>query len=187
MPTGQALIFHYFITSSDMVQLSGDTNDTACRSGTSIAGLLGLFVSSPAKIISSRMNDDGTANNALGANQLDELVGGGTLAIALAISLEVAQVTYMANLILRSTMCLAMGVEVGTSRCAPVCIVTELMDVHATLGIRVVASDIPRDSGWGRLGLLLEGNGAGDLRVTSDGCDCSDHFDKIWIGYLMVW
>jgi len=90
MPTSKALLFHYFITSLNMVCLSGDTNDTASRSGTGIASLLGLLVSSLAKIISSRVNDDGTANNALGANQFDELVGGRALAIALAISLEVA-------------------------------------------------------------------------------------------------
>jgi hypothetical protein len=58
---------------------------------------------------------------------------------------------------------------VGSGGCAAVGVVTELMDVEATLGIWVVTSDIPCNGGWGRLGRLLEGNGSGDLRVTSDG------------------
>jgi hypothetical protein len=42
------------------------------------------------------------------------------------------------------------------------------MDVDATLSIGVVASNIPGDDGRGGLRLLLEGNSAGNLRVTSD-------------------
>ncbi len=51
------------------------------------------------------------ANNALRADQLDELVGGRSLAIALSIGLEVAKVPNMANLISRSTVCLAVWVD----------------------------------------------------------------------------
>jgi hypothetical protein len=42
------------------------------------------------------------------------------------------------------------------------------MDVNTTLSVGVIASDIPRDGGGGGLGVLLEGNSASDLRVTSD-------------------
>jgi hypothetical protein len=62
---------------------------------------------------------------------------------------------------------------VRTGRCAAVGVVAELMDVHATLSIWVVALDIPCDGGGGALRLLLEGNGTGDLRVTSDGSNCT--------------
>lgn len=58
---------------------------------------------------------------------------------------------------------------VGTSRCTAVGVVSELMNVHATLSIWVVSSDIPCDGSWGRLGRLFEGDGSGDLRVTSNG------------------
>jgi hypothetical protein len=51
------------------------------------------------------------ANNALRADQLDELVGGRSLAIALSIGLEVAKVPNMADLISRSTVCLAVWVD----------------------------------------------------------------------------
>lgn len=46
-----------------------------------------------AKVISASVDNDGTAEDALGADQLDELVGDGTLGVALTIGLEVAQVT----------------------------------------------------------------------------------------------
>lgn len=55
-----------------------------------------------------------------------------------------------------------------TGGCAAVRVVTKLMDVNTTLSVGVIASDIPRDGGGGGLGVLLEGNSASDLRVTSD-------------------
>jgi hypothetical protein len=64
------------------------------------------------------------------------------------------------------------SLTVRSSGCAAVGVVTELVDVHATLRIGIVAGDVPRDSGGGRLGGLLKGNGAGDLRVTSNECNC---------------
>lgn len=51
------------------------------------------------------------ANNALRADQLDQLVGDGALAIALGVGLEVAQVTDVAVLISWGTVCLAVGVD----------------------------------------------------------------------------
>ena len=38
---------------------------------------------------------------------------------------------------------------VRTSACAAICVVAELMDVHATLGGRVVAADVVGDGGGG--------------------------------------
>lgn len=60
------------------------------------------------------------------------------------------------------------GLTVGAGGRAAVGVVTEGVDVHATLGVGVVASDVPRDGGRGRLGSLLKGDGSGDLGVTSD-------------------
>lgn len=54
------------------------------------------------------------------------------------------------------------------SRGAAIGVVTEGVDVHATLGAGVVAGDIPDDLGGGGLGLLLEGNLASDLGVTTE-------------------
>lgn len=50
-----------------------------------------------------------------------------------------------------------------TGRGATVGVVTKGVDVHATLGIGIVARDVPRDLGGSGLGLLLEDESSGDL------------------------
>lgn len=57
------------------------------------------------------------------------------------------------------------------SRGAAVGVVTELVNVDAALGVGVVASQVPGDGGGGVLISLLEGDSAGDLGVTTDGCN----------------
>lgn len=123
------------------------------------------------------MDDDGAANDALGANELDEVVGHGALGVALGIGLNVAQVTNMAVLVGPVAVGLAMGVEVRAGGGAAVGVVTKGVDVHATLGIGIMASDVPGDGSGTVLGLLLEDNGAGDLGVTTDDSNSLDHFD----------
>jgi len=58
-----------------------------------------------------------------------------------------------------------------TSGCAAVGVVTERVDMYATLGVGIIASDVVCDGSWGRLGGLLESDGACDFGVTSDGCN----------------
>jgi hypothetical protein len=60
---------------------------------------------------------------------------------------------------------------VRASRGAAVGVVAEGVDVHATLGVGVVAGDVPGDDGGRRLGLLLKGDSTSDLRVTTDDSD----------------
>lgn len=74
------------------------------------------------------------AENALLANQFDMLVLDRSLSISLRICLEVAQVTDVSVLIFWGTVLLAVWVEVRSSACAAVGVITELVDVHATLG-----------------------------------------------------
>jgi hypothetical protein len=62
-------------------------------------------------IINARITFQTYANDALRTDQLDELVGGCALAIALGISLEVSEITYMANLIGGGTMSLGVRVD----------------------------------------------------------------------------
>jgi hypothetical protein len=57
---------------------------------------------------------------------------------------------------------------VRTSGCATVGVVTKGVDVHATLGVSVVAGDVPANGGEGVLRLLLKGDGALDVRVTTN-------------------
>jgi hypothetical protein len=61
---------------------------------------------------------------------------------------------------------------VRTSGCAAIGVVTELMDVHATLSIRVITLDVPSDGGRGGFRALLESHMASDLGVTPDDGNC---------------
>lgn len=140
------------------------------------------------------------ADNTLWADQLDKLVGGRTLSIALSIGLEVSKVSNVAGLISWGTVSLSVWVDysmihqplpiyvlypssprtVGACGCAAICVITKLVDVHATLSIGVIAGDVPGDGGWGRLGLLLESDGSGDLGVPTNGCNCG----RTWLARI---
>lgn len=57
---------------------------------------------------------------------------------------------------------------------AAVGVVTELVDVEGTLGVGVVALDVPGDVGGGTLVGLFEGHSAGDLGITAENSDCGE-------------
>jgi hypothetical protein len=136
------------------------------------------------------------ADDALGANELDEQVGHGALGVALGVGLEVAEITDMAGLIGAVTVSLVVGVDCRTQksavhspreanrrgcrltvragRGAAVGVVAKGVDVETALGVGVVAADVPGDGGRGRLGLLLEDDGAGDLGVTTEDGNCQE-------------
>jgi hypothetical protein len=61
---------------------------------------------------------------------------------------------------------------VRTSGGAAVGVVTELVNMESTLSVGVVAGDVPGDGGRGALVSLLEGDGAGDLSVTTEDSNC---------------
>jgi fructose-1-phosphate kinase PfkB-like protein len=86
---------------------------TAGGTGTSVTSLLGLLGATSAEVISAGVDDQGTAQDALGTEQLDELVLHGAGRIALGIGLEVAQVTDVALGVGGSTVGLAEGVDYG--------------------------------------------------------------------------
>jgi hypothetical protein len=65
------------------------------------------------------------------------------------------------------------SLTVRTSTSAAVGVVTESVDVHATLSVGVVAGHVPGHGGVGALGGLLEGDGALDVGVTTDNGNCS--------------
>jgi hypothetical protein len=69
---------------------------------------------------------------------------------------------------------------VRTGGCATIGIVPELMDVHATLSVWVIALDIPGDGGWRGFGALLEGHMASDLGVSSDDGNCEEGLSAKW-------
>ena len=82
-----------------------------------------------AQIILTTVDNNGSAENRVLAKERNESVGLGTLGNTLSVGLDVTEVTNVADLILRSTVGLAKGVEVGASRSATVGVVTELVDV----------------------------------------------------------
>lgn len=53
-------------------------------------------------------------------------------------------------------------------RSAAVGVVTELVDVHASVGVGIVAGDVVADGGWRGLGGLFEGDGTLDVGVTPE-------------------
>jgi hypothetical protein len=60
---------------------------------------------------------------------------------------------------------------VRAGRGAAVGVVTELVDVDTTLGVGVVAGEVPRDGGGGVLVGLLKGDSALDVGVSTDDSD----------------
>jgi hypothetical protein len=60
---------------------------------------------------------------------------------------------------------------VRAGRGTAVGVVTELVDVEATLGVGVVTGDVPGDGGGRVLVGLLEGDSAGDLGVSAEDSD----------------
>lgn len=66
---------------------------------------------------------------------------------------------------------IVMRLTVRTSGCAAVGVVTESMDVHATLSVGVVAGDVPCDGGVGVLVRLLKGDGTLDVGVSTEDSD----------------
>jgi hypothetical protein len=91
--------------------LLGDTNDAASRTSASVASLLALLVRALAEVVGAGVDDDGAAEDALRADQLDELVRDGALGVALGVGLEVAQVADVALAVGGGAVGLVVGVD----------------------------------------------------------------------------
>ena len=76
---------------------------------------------------------------------------------------------------------------VRTGRCATVGVVTESVDMEATLSVGVVAGNVPRDGGRLVLRSLLEGDGSSDLGVTPDDSNYSKILVSICSDYQSTW
>lgn len=167
-----------------LISLVGDSDDTASRSGTSVTSLKGLLVIALAEVVGAGVDNDGSADDAMGANQLDKGVGDRALGISLAIGLQVSEVSNVTSLVRGSTMGLVVRVEVRASGSASVGVITEGVDVESSFGVGIVTSDVPGDGGGSRLGLLLEDDGAGDLGVTTENAHCEDRVSQLQRVYL---
>ena len=81
----------------------------------------------------------------MGSDQLHMTVCDGALSIAFSIGREVAEISDVTLRVFWSPMRLGMRIEVGPGRSATICVVPELVNVHATLCIGIVALDIVGD------------------------------------------
>ena len=95
------------------INLLGNTNNTASGTGAGVASLLALLVLALAEVVGAGVDDDGAAENALRADQLDELVRDGALGVALGVGLEVAQVADVALAVGGGAVGLVVGVDWG--------------------------------------------------------------------------
>lgn len=144
------------------------------------------------KIISTSVDNDSSSEDAVRSNQRNLAVGNSTLGDTGAVSGDVSEVTDMAVLVRWGTVGLSEGVEMRTSRCAAVGVVTESMDMEATLGICIVSRDLILNGGWGGLRLLGEGDNSCDVGVSTEDGNCFDHFDFFGLDYwgiatIQVW
>lgn len=94
-----------------MSTLCSNTDDAASRARTRIARLLAFLVAALAQVVGAGVHDNGAAEHALRADELDQLVGDGAYGVALAIRLEVAEVTDVALRIGRRAVRLAVRVD----------------------------------------------------------------------------
>jgi len=134
-----------------MVSLISNANNSTSGASTSVTSLERLLMATLAQVIRTSVDNDSAAQDRVGANQLYKAVLEFAFGEALAIGLDVAQVTNVPDLILGSTVGLAVGVEVRASGSAAVGVVAELVDVHAASSIRVYVLDLVLDDSRGRL------------------------------------
>jgi hypothetical protein len=110
----------------------------------------------------------------VGADQLDEAVLNASLGNTVAVGLDVSQVTDVAVLVGGSTVGLSEGVEVRAGGGTAVGVVTELVDVHSTLGVGIGVLDLVFDDGGGVLSLLSELDDTRDTGITADDSNCAE-------------
>lgn len=93
------------------IRLGRDANNTAGWAGTGVASLEAVLVATLAEVVSAAVDDNGAADDAVRADQLDELVLDGALGNALGVRGDVAEVADVADLVGRRAVGLAEGVD----------------------------------------------------------------------------
>ena len=91
--------------------LRGNANDTTSRTRARIASLLALIIATLSEVIGAGVNDHSTSDDALWADELDELIRYGALCVALSVSLEVAKVANVAVAVFWCAMFFVVGVD----------------------------------------------------------------------------
>lgn len=118
------------------------------------------------QVIGTVVHNNRSTDNGVLTEQLDKGVLLGTLGNTSRIGGDVTQVTNVSGVVLWGTVVLAEWVEVRTSRSTTVGVVTKSVDVETSQSVWLIASDVPRDGGWGRFGFLLESDDTTDRLVS---------------------
>jgi len=96
---------------SAIARIDDSVQHTTSWTRTGVTSLLALLTLTLSEIISAGVDDDGAAKDALRSDELDQLVGDGTLSVTLTISLEVAQVANVTLAVRWSAVGLAVRVD----------------------------------------------------------------------------
>ena len=124
---------------------SAEADHTAGDSGTRVAGLERFVVAASAQIIGLFVKHTGATNDAEWAMQADELVLMFVPAIAVSVSLHIAEVTDVADLILGACMSHLVRVVMRSSGGAALGQIAILVDVEAVLLARGQPCEIAND------------------------------------------
>lgn len=136
-----------------------------------VTGLQRFRVVSLAQVIDTSVDDDGSADDGMRADEGEYRVTDLNLGDTRGIGLEVTQVTDVPNFGGSVTVGGTGRVEVGTSGGATVGVVAELVDVEASLGVGVHVLDFTRDSDGTAGGFLSEGYDTLDRGVSLENGD----------------
>ena len=112
------------------------------------------------------------SQNAVGPNQLNDVVLHAALGDGVGIRLDVAQVADVPDVVRGRAVGLAVRVEVRAGRGAAIGVVAKLVDVHATLGVGICVMDLVLDHRGGMLVLLRELDGARDAGIAAEDSNC---------------
>lgn len=136
-----------------------------------VTSLQGFGVVGLAQVVGTGVNDNGSTNDRVRADEREVRVGNLNLGNTRTIGLEVTQVTNVPDFGSSVTVGGTGGVEVGTGGSAAVRVVTELVDVEASLGVGVHVLDFTRNGDGATSRLLGEGDDTLDGGVALENCD----------------
>mmetsp|Transcript_46083 Transcript_46083/g.84461 ORF Transcript_46083/g.84461 Transcript_46083/m.84461 type:complete len:169 (-) Transcript_46083:39-545(-) len=131
---------------------AAQSDGSACKSGTSVAGCLRVIKSAFAEVIFVLVADHGSSDDGMLTSEFDESVFVVDLGDTVAISNDVAHVTDVSLFVFGATVLLAVWVEVGTSGLAAFNEVPELVNVETVVPFSKTGH-FSDNSGLGTLGL----------------------------------
>ena len=100
------------------MQRVGETDDTAGEAATRVAGLEGLFIAALTQVVVLGVDDEGAAHTGVLTIDVDQLVLQLALNVAMLVSMHIAEVADVTDLLSWASVGLSMRVEVRSSSLA---------------------------------------------------------------------